>query len=86
MLLHEIGNRFCTVGVLCEILKHCQLYDALSLLKEPGRSVFFVRILQHHLFIMKNNLIFQADSVVSYVSVILEDCVGLCMRTAYMVY
>jgi mucosa-associated lymphoid tissue lymphoma translocation protein 1 len=39
MLLHEIGNRFCTVGVLCDILKHCQLYDALSLLKEPEHVV-----------------------------------------------
>lgn len=39
MLLHEIGNRFCTVGVLSEILEHCQLYDALSLLKQPERVV-----------------------------------------------
>jgi len=35
---------------------------------------------------MKNNLIFQADSVVSYDNVILEECVGLWMRTAYMVH
>lgn len=39
VLLNEIGNRFCTVGVLCEILLHCQLYDALALLKEPERVV-----------------------------------------------
>ncbi|XP_021913468.1 mucosa-associated lymphoid tissue lymphoma translocation protein 1 homolog isoform X2 [Zootermopsis nevadensis] len=39
MLLHEIGNRFCTVGVLCEILLNCQLYDALALLREPERVV-----------------------------------------------